>query len=72
VSSVEIVKRSPVIAYFVLACVLTWWTFPLLRFSPLLGLFGPFGAALAAIIISAVLGGRSGAKALRPETCILA
>jgi steroid 5-alpha reductase family enzyme len=68
----EIVKRHPVIAYFVLACVLTWWMFPLLQFSPLLGLFGLFGPALAAIIMAAVLGGRSGVKALRPETCILA
>jgi hypothetical protein len=50
---VEIVKRHPVIAYFVLACVLTWWMFPLLRFSPLLGLFGLFGPALAAIIMAA-------------------
>ena len=54
-SSVEIVKRHPVIAYFVLACVLTWWMFPLLQFSPLLGLFGLFGPALAAIIMAAVL-----------------
>jgi hypothetical protein len=48
-------SRHPVIAYFVLACVLTWWMFPLLRFSPLLGIFGPFGPALGAIIMAAVL-----------------
>jgi uncharacterized protein len=58
------VKRHPVIAYFVLAYVLTWWMFPLLRSSPLLGLFGLFGPALAAIIMAGVLDGRSGVKAL--------
>jgi membrane protease YdiL (CAAX protease family) len=61
---VEIVRRHPVIAYFVLAYVLTWWMFPLLQVSPLLGLFGLFGPALAAIIMAAVLGGRSGVMAL--------
>ena len=60
----EAVKRHPVIAYFVLAYVLTWWMFPLLQFSPLLGLFGLFGPALAAIIMAAILNGRSGVKAL--------
>jgi hypothetical protein len=51
VSSVPTVKRHPVIAYFVLAYVLTWWMFPLLQFRPLLGLLGLFGPALAAIIV---------------------
>ena len=32
----------------------------------------PFGPALAVIIMAAVLSGRFGVKALRPETCILA
>jgi hypothetical protein len=38
--------------------------FLLLQFSPLLGLFGLFGPALAAITMAAVLNGRSGLKAL--------
>ena len=63
-SRVETLKRHPVLAYFVLAYVLTWWMFPLLQFSPLLGLLGLFGPALAAIIMAAVLGGRSGVTAL--------
>ena len=42
--------------------------FPLLRFSPLLGLLGPFGPALAAITMADVLGGRFSVKALRPAT----
>ena len=61
---VQTLKRHPVIAYFVGANVLTWWMFPLLQLSPLLGLVGLFGPALAAIIVAAVLGGRSGVKAL--------
>jgi membrane protease YdiL (CAAX protease family) len=64
VSSVETVKRHSVIAFFVLAFVLTWWMFPLLQVSPLLGLFGLFGPGLAAIIMSAIIGGRSGVKDL--------
>ena len=46
------VRRFPLVAYFVLAYALTWWVYPLLRFSPLLGLFGLFGPALAAIIVT--------------------
>jgi hypothetical protein len=61
---VETVKRHSVIAFFVLAFVLTWWMFPLLQVSPLLGLFGLFGSGLAAIIMSAIIGGRSGVKDL--------
>ena len=38
--------------------------FPLLQVSPLLGLLGLFGPALAAIIMAAILGGRSGVKDL--------
>ena len=58
------VKRHPVIAYFVLAYVLTWWMFPLLKLSPMLGLFGLFGPALAAIVMTAMVNGRSGVQAL--------
>jgi membrane protease YdiL (CAAX protease family) len=58
------VRRHPLIAFFVLAYVLTWWIYPLLKFSPLLGLFGLFGPALAAIIMAAATGGKAGVKAL--------
>jgi CAAX protease family protein len=57
-------KKHRLIAFFVLACVLTWWIYPLLKFSPLLGFFGLFGPALAAIIMAAVTEGKSGVKAL--------
>jgi uncharacterized protein len=61
---VEALRRYPLVAYFVLAYVLTWWVYPLLRFSPFLGLFGLFGPALAAIIMAAAIAGRSGVKDL--------
>jgi membrane protease YdiL (CAAX protease family) len=59
-----LVRRHPLIAFFVLAYLLTWWIYPLLKFSPLLGIFGLFGPALAAIIMAAVTGGKPGVKAL--------
>jgi membrane protease YdiL (CAAX protease family) len=58
------VRKHPLIAFFVLAYLLTWWSYPLLRFSPLLGIFGLFGPALAAIIMAAVTEGKAGVKAL--------
>jgi uncharacterized protein len=60
----ETLKTHPVIAYFVLPYVLTWWMFPLLQSSPMLGLFGLFGPALAAITMAAVVNGKPGVKSL--------
>lgn len=57
-------RKYPLIAFFVLAYLLTWWIYPLLRFSPLLGIFGLFGPALAAIIMAAITEGKAGVKAL--------
>ena len=59
-----VVKRHPLVAFFVLAYALTWWVYPLLRFSPLIGLLGLFGPALAAIVVTAVTDGRRGVTAL--------
>jgi uncharacterized protein len=53
-------RKHPLLMFFVLAFVVTWWIYPLLRFSPLLGFFGLFGPALAALITTAVTGGRAG------------
>jgi hypothetical protein len=53
------VRKHPLIAFFVLAYLLTWRIYPLLRFTPLLGIPGLFGPALAAIIMAAVTGGKS-------------
>ena len=63
-----IIRRFPVIAFFVLAYALTWWVYPLLSISPLIGLFGLFGPALAAIIVTAATEGRSGVRALLGRT----
>lgn len=57
-------KRHPLISYFLLAYALMWWVYPLLRFSPLLGLFGLFGPAAAAIIVTAMTDGKDGVKEL--------
>ena len=58
------VRRFPLVAYFVLAYALTWWVYPLLRFNPLIGLLGLFGPALAAILVAALTEGRPGVRAL--------
>jgi membrane protease YdiL (CAAX protease family) len=60
----EVAEKHSLIAFFVLAYLLTWWIYPLLKFLPLLGFFGLFGPALAAIIMAAVTGGTAGVKAL--------
>ena len=57
-------RKHPLIAFFVLAYLLTWWIYPLLKISPLLGIFGLFGPALAAMIMAAITGGKAGLKAL--------
>ena len=57
-------KKHRLVAFFVLAYLLTWWIYPLLKFSPLLGIFGLFGPALAAIIMAAVTEGKAGVMAL--------
>jgi membrane protease YdiL (CAAX protease family) len=59
-----LVRRHPLIAFFALAYLLTWWTYPLLKFSPLLGIPGLFGPAFAAMIMAAVTDGKPGVKAL--------
>jgi membrane protease YdiL (CAAX protease family) len=61
-------RKHPLIAFFILAYALTWWIYPLLKFSPLLGIPGLFGPALAAMIMAAVTGGRAGLKALLGRT----
>ena len=58
------IRRLPLVAFFVLACALTWWVYPLLFLSPLIGLLGLFGPALAAIVVTAATEGRAGIGAL--------
>src|ERR671932_1453074 len=53
------IRRYPLISFFVLAFVFSWWPWPLdvlgLAPSPIIG-FGPF---LAAVVVLASTGGRS-------------
>ena len=59
-----LIKRYPLPAFFVLAYVLSWWVYPLLQVSPLLGFLGLFGPALAALIVVALTEGKTGLKGL--------
>jgi CAAX protease family protein len=58
------VKGHPLITFFVLAYALTWPVIPLVSVSPLLGLPGLFGPALAAIVVASLAGGKSALKDL--------
>jgi membrane protease YdiL (CAAX protease family) len=60
----SLVKRHPLISFFVLAFALSWWAWPLYYFdlspNPIIG-FGPF---LAALVVLALTEGRSGVVGL--------
>ena len=59
-----LVKRHPLLTYFVLAYGLTWPVIPLVSVSPLLGIPALFGPALAAIIVVTLTQGKTGLKDL--------
>ncbi|MGH3144450.1 MAG: CPBP family intramembrane glutamate endopeptidase, partial [Rubrobacter sp.] len=60
----SVVKRRPLITFFVLAFALSWWPIPFyaagLAPSPIIG-FGPF---LAALVVVAVAQGKTGVVGL--------
>src|SRR5512139_3047847 len=60
----SLVKRHPVVAYFVLAYALTWALAPLLTISLLLGVVGLLMPAVAAVIVIAMTEGRPRVKDL--------
>ena len=60
----SLVKRHPLVTYFVLAYTLTWALAPLLTISLLLGVVGLFMPAVAAVIVSAMTEGRPRVKDL--------
>lgn len=62
------VKRHPLLTFFVLAYLLTWWVYPLLQFSTLVGLLGLFGPAAAGLIVAALSGGKKEARELLLRT----
>jgi uncharacterized protein len=63
-NALSLVKRHPLISFFVLAYALTWPVIPLVSVSPLLGLPALFGPALAAIIVAYLVDGKSALKDL--------
>jgi membrane protease YdiL (CAAX protease family) len=63
-------RKHPLIAFFVLAYLLSWWVYPLVTFSPMIGVVGLFGPALAAMIMAVVTGGRPGLRALLGRTVL--
>jgi uncharacterized protein len=60
----SLVKRHPLVTYFVLAYALTWVLAPLLTISLLLGVVGLLMPAVAAIIVIALTEGKPGVKTL--------
>jgi CAAX protease family protein len=63
-TAVALIKRYPLSAFFVLAYALSWWVYPLIQVSPIVGFVGLFGPALAAVIVVAAAEGKSGLKDL--------
>jgi membrane protease YdiL (CAAX protease family) len=57
---VTLIRRYPLILFFVVAYALTWPLIPLVSVSPLFGFPALFGPAFAAIIVAAVVDGRRG------------
>jgi membrane protease YdiL (CAAX protease family) len=60
----KLVRRHPLVSFFVLAYALTWPLIPLVSLSPLWGFPALFGPALAAVVVAAVAEGRAGLKDL--------
>ena len=64
-----VVRRYPLLVFFVLAYAFSWWPWPLyilgLSPSPIIG-FGPFFAAILVIVLT---GGKAGVVALLRRMC---
>jgi membrane protease YdiL (CAAX protease family) len=60
----SLVKRHPLVTYFVLAYALTWILAPLLTISLLLGVVGLLMPAMAAVIVTAMTEGKPRVKDL--------
>ena len=57
------IKRHPLVTFFVLAYVFSWWPWLLSAANPFFPLF-PFGPMVAALILTAIINGRAGLKPL--------
>lgn len=61
----SIIKRHPLAAYFILAYTLAWVLIPLVTsVSVAFGLLALFGPAIAALVVTGIIEGRSGVKQL--------
>ncbi len=61
----KVVKRYPLISFFVLAYALSWWPLIVYAFDPSFSApLLPFGPLLAAIIVTALTSGKAALKAL--------
>ena len=56
----SLVKRHPLIAFFVLAFALSWWPWILYAFGPSPAPIASFGPFLAALVVLAITQGKSG------------
>jgi membrane protease YdiL (CAAX protease family) len=61
---VSAVRRYPLISFFVLAYVFSWWPWPLAILGVASGSIIGFGPFLAALVVLALTGGRAGVVAL--------
>ena len=55
----SLIRRRQVVAHFVLAYAFIWVLYPLIAINPRYGVPGLFAPALAAVIASALQGGRA-------------
>jgi len=60
----SVVRRHPLIVFFVLAYALSWWGWILYAFNPDLPPIASFGPFLAALVVLAITGGRAGVMGL--------
>ena len=63
-SIVALIRRRPILAFFVMAYGFAWAMFPLILVSQLFGILALFAPAVAAILTSAALGGRAQVRGL--------
>ena len=59
-----LVKRHPLVVFFILAYALTWPLIPLVSVSPLWGFPALFDPTLAVVIVAAITDGRPGLREL--------
>jgi membrane protease YdiL (CAAX protease family) len=64
----SVIRRHPLAAYFVLAYVLAWWTWPFVLLNPASAPMLPWSPIFAALIVLAITEGRAGVRNLLRAT----